>query len=92
MTGLIDVPLGGTLTLSCYYQGVPPPTTQWALNGTVLLENSDSDIEVEFDTITTLTRENLPADGGGVYTCTATNIVGSNGADTSVRVLCEFIS
>ena len=90
VSGIVDSPLGGTLQLSCSYQGIPPPNNvTWRHNDTDLLP-SDPDITIEFDdTSTTLTRTNLPANGGGSYVCIATNVVGAGTVTARVRVQCE---
>jgi len=90
LTGLFDSPLGGTLQLQCNYQGVPPATQVTWQHNTTILQGSDPDIAIEFDDdSTTLTRANLPEDGGGVYACSVTNVVGTGTATIRVRVQCE---
>ena len=78
--------------LSCDYQAIPTPNLiMWSHNGTALMD-SDSDITIVSDsTRTMLTRSNLPADGGGEYTCNATNVAGSGSDDIFVRVQCKCI-
>ena len=84
---MVDVPLGGTLQLSCSILGVPPPDTiSWTHNGT---ERPDLTIESS-DTFTTLTLDDVEEDDGGVYQCIARNVVGENRDSTSVRVQCEL--
>ena len=88
---IVDSPLGRTLQLTCDYQGIPPAVEiTWEHNATIL-QDSDPDITiVADDTNTTLTRSNLPADGGGFYNCSATNVVGTVSHSVRVRVQCEF--
>ena len=76
-------PLNGELQLTCSFQGVPPPdTVTWTHNGTEL---SPTLVTVTA-TDTTLTRTSLPASAGGAYACSASNEVGSNTANTFVRI------
>ena len=42
------------------------------------------------DTMTTLTRTDMSADGGGEYECVAGNLVGQAQIRTDVRVQCEW--
>jgi hypothetical protein len=85
--GLVDVPLGGTLELSCSILGVPPPNSiSWTLNGTELLD-MPPDVTIENTTnSTTLTVSDVEEDEGGVYQCTAGNVVNENSATTNVRI------
>ena len=84
---LVDVPLGGTLQLSCSILGVPPPDNiSWTHNGT---ERPDLTIESN-DTSTTLTLDDVEEEDGGVYQCIASNEVGENRDSTTVRIQCEL--
>ena len=91
--GLVDVPLGGTLELSCSILGVPPPNNiSWTHNGTELLD-MPPDVTIEnTDTSTTLTVSDVEEDEGGVYQSTAGNVVNENSATTNVRIQCELYS
>ena len=76
----------------CNYQQGNPTDTQvtWKHN-TTLLQASDSDITIELTpTSTTLTRANLPVNGGGFYTCTLTNGIGTTDQALRVTVQCKF--
>ena len=87
---LVLVPLGSELQISCSLEGIPPPdTVTWRHNGSVLL-TSDPLISIDNSaTSTSLTRMDISEDGGGLYECEASNEVGSNAANTTVRVQCK---
>ena len=91
--GLVAVPLGGTLELSCSILGVPPPNSiSWTHNSTELLD-MPPDVNIEStDTSTTLTVSDVKENEGGVYQCTAGNVVNENSATTNVRIQCELYS
>ena len=85
--GIQFFPLGRTLTLSCDYQGLPPHiSTSWNHNGSAVMD-SDLDITIISDAIhSVLTRTMIAGDGGGVYSCAATNTVGTGSANISVQI------
>ena len=87
---LVLVSLGSELQIACSLEGIPPPdTVTWRHNGSVLL-TSDPLISIENSTTSTsLTRMDISEDGGGLYECEASNEVGSNAANTTVRVQCK---
>ena len=87
---LVDVPLGGTLQLSCSILGVPPPdSVRWTHNGTLQPDLNRATIE-STDISTTLILTDVAGDEGGSYECIASNLVGENSASTSVRIQCEL--
>ena len=96
LIGLVDVPLGGTLQISCSIGlGVPPlDSIRWTHNGTELLPNNDLNrVNIESSTVaTTLTLDSVETDEGGLYECIAGNPVGENSASTVVRIQCELYS
>ena len=73
---------GATATLVCTSSGGPNNTYQWLENG-VILHGQNSD---------TLTRPNVTASTGGVYTCMISNIAGSHNASTFVFISPHFIN
>ena len=86
------VPLGSELQIACFLEGIPPPdTVTWRHNGSVLL-TSDPLISIENSTTSTsLTRMDISEDGGGLYECEASNEVGSNAANITVRVQRKYL-
>ena len=78
------------LVLMCDYQALPTPdTVMWSLNSSVIV---DSDLITFDNTSTVLTRTTLTADDGGVYTCIATNTVGTGSQDIAVQVQCTYLT
>lgn len=86
-----DVSLGGTLTLTCSFEGVPTPTVSWTQNNTNI---DESDPRVTFTTATnlsTITIINIGRDGGGVYGCVFNNSQGTLVTNVStIRILSKF--
>ena len=79
--------LGGTLTMSCVFVGVPTPTVTWMHNNLVL-SASDPEISITTtDTTSRLVRTNINGNGGGIYGCIAANLLGSTTANV---VLCKL--
>ena len=74
-----NVFLGGTLTLSCVFVGVPTPMVTWMHNDLVL-GASDPEISITTnDNTSQLMRTNIERNGGGggIYRCITTNLLGS---------------
>ena len=91
---LVDVPVGiGTLNISCTLDALPPITeVTWSLNTTLIDPNSDPRITITTtNTATNLIIVGVEANEGGTYECTATNLVGTNSAETNVRIQCERV-
>ena len=81
--------LGGTLTLSCVFVGVPTPMVTWMHNDSVL-SASDPEISITTnDNTSQLVRTNIDRNGGGIYRCITTNLLGSATA-VSQLVLCKL--
>ena len=72
----------GNVTFNCSVQGGPNILYQWLRNG-VSLPNETSDI---------LTIVNASAANGGNYTCTASNVAGSDNSTVSLLVAPTFIT
>ena len=80
------IPRGTTLTLSCDYDSVPPPTITWLHNGSPLSPTDPRVTITSTDSRSDLMRTNLGENEGGTYTCNASNVVGSNSTDINVVV------
>ena len=87
----MNVPVNGTLQISCTYSSNPrPDNVTWIHNsslGPIPLDPADPRITVSFNTtsttlITTLTITELMEDEGGSYECR----VGNNSATTLVNI------
>ena len=76
------IPRGNTLTLFCVYESVPSPDVTWSFNSSPL---SSVDPRI---TTTELCSElalgSLEESEGGMYTCSASNIVGGSSRDIEV--------
>ena len=90
--GYVNVSLGGTLQISCTYDGVPPPNTVfWKQNLTTINSVFDHTYTVKYNnTATTLIGTHMPAYGGGSYDCVARNVLGESQNRTIVQVFCEW--
>ena len=70
-------PLGGSLTLDCTYDSVPPSTVTWFHNGTVLVNGLGNVVITTNESTSNLTVDNLTDESGGEYICTANNTLAS---------------
>jgi len=70
--------IGGNVTLICTAIGIPLPTITWSSDSDdIIVTNSST--EIDFSTIRSeLTLSDLQANDYEMYTCTATNTVGSD--------------
>lgn len=87
----VDVPVNGTLQISCTHSSIPPPdNVTWTHNsslGSTPLDPANPRITVSFnDTSTTLTITKMMEDEGGSYECRPENVVGNNTATTHVNI------
>jgi len=82
--------IGGRFTLTCTAVGIPLPTITWSSNSDNSIATTSS-TEIDFSTIQSeLTFSDLQANDFEMYTCTATNTVGS---DNGTAILgSEFIT
>jgi len=74
----IDIPamMGDNVTFNCTATGIPLPTITWMNESITLM---DSDVIIDSTTIlSTFTLSNLQDDDFDNYTCTATNVFGSD--------------
>ena len=87
--GVQLAPLGGGLTLSCDFDGVPMPTIEWLRNGNLLLSSdSDPHISITTDSDSSLLElTNLQRDSGGQYVCRATNVVGDGSTMVMITIM-----
>ena len=85
------VPRGTTLTLSCDYDSVPPPTITWLHNGSPLSPTDPRVTISSTDSQSTLMHTNLGENEGGTYICNASNVVGSNSVDISVQGCTRYV-
>ena len=70
--------VNGRLTVSCDFVGVPAPNITWTHNSTMDLNESDSSVSIITESDRSVLRvSNLSRDGGGLYSCTASNFLGS---------------
>ena len=69
--------LGGSLTLDCTYDSVPPSTVTWLHNGTVLVNALGNVVITTNESTSMLTVDNLTYESGGEYICTADNTLAS---------------
>ena len=79
-------PVNGTLTLSCTYNAVPPPTITWSHEGSPLDPNDPRITITSTTSRSDLSRDELGQGEGGTYTCGATNVVGSSSVNIEVTV------
>ena len=79
-------PVNGTLTLSCTYNAVPPPTITWSHEGSPLDPNDPRITITSTTSRSDLSRDDLGRGEGGTYTCGATNVVGSSSVNIEVTV------
>lgn len=67
---------GETLTLACSVSGDPEPQVTWAKNGKAISSSEIMDLKYKNGVATLTINEVFPEDEG-VYSCTATNSIGS---------------
>ena len=67
---------GETLTLTCSVNGDPEPQITWAKSGKAISSSEIMDLKYKGGVATLTINEVFPEDEG-VYTCTATNSIGS---------------
>ena len=69
--------LGDKVTLSCTATGRPTPRVVWKKNGQVLLEK---------ETTANLTISSISQADGGIYECSAINIVANDTRTTAINI------
>ena len=86
--GLLEQPRGSTATFICSSSGDPTPLITWYNeNGDDLSSVEDSRVGVVGGT---LTISSVMATDSQLYTCTASNVVGSNTTTVELNVLGEL--
>ena len=79
----------GTLTLTCSFEGIPHPSVEWIYNGLPLSSSNDSITIIDTSDLSegtsTLQWVNASPDTVGMFTCIATNNLGS--AHRSINVV-----
>ena len=73
---------GDHVTFNCSAQGGPGNTYQWQQNG----------IDLDNETMQTLTVSQISATDGGEYTCVVSNAAGNDSASTLLNVSPEIVS
>jgi hypothetical protein len=73
---------GSSGSLECSAMGGPNNEYQWMVNGSIITGETSQN----------LTRSNISADDGGMYTCFASNLAGNDSASTFVFVLPYIVS
>ena len=73
--------LGNSFFIECIYDGTPLPSVIWTKNRTELNEAEDNNIQIiSSHQSSRIEISEANTDSGGEYTCTASNIAGSNSA------------
>ena len=80
----------GTISLSCISDSVPVSVITWFHEGSLLTNGAGGAIINSAGGSSNLMRSGLTTTSGGIYTCVATNVVGS--AMASVEVIIQGIS
>ena len=86
--------IDGTLTLMCSFLGVPLPSLEWTHNGIPLSSSNDSItitsiIGLSYGT-STLQWVNASPDAVGMFTCVASNNLGSANRSINVQIRSKF--
>ena len=79
----VTVTIGSSLTLSCTSRGSPPDTFTWRKNDDPTVLQSTSIIAVDYTSTNAVFRADYSIDSvttsdNGTYTCTVTNLIGSD--------------
>ena len=82
------------LALNCSFVGVPTTSLQWIHNGQPL-SNSNNLVTITITSglsndTSTLQWMNVGFDANGMFTCVATNILGSDRISIGVQILSKF--
>ena len=88
--------IDGTLTLTCSFEGVPLPLLEWVHNG-LPLSNSNISITISntrglSNGTSTLQWVNASPDTVGMFTCVATNNLGSANRSINVQIRSKFVT
>ncbi|XP_071802833.1 hemicentin-1-like isoform X2 [Asterias amurensis] len=74
ITPTLNITLGGSVTMDCDAQGLPPPTIHWVKDGQQLRNNGPN---YAVSSSGTLTVQRVTLDDEGRYVCIASNIAGN---------------
>lgn len=80
----ITISDGEPLLLTCNVKGDPEPQITWAKNGKAIFSSEIMDLKYKNGVATLSIKEVFPEDEG-VFTCTATNSIGS--VDTKCKLM-----
>ncbi|XP_066996542.2 titin isoform X1 [Anabrus simplex] len=81
----IAVVSGQTARFECIVQAEPPPNILWSKNGRIIENSQDYQIQYR-NGVCRLTIPQAYPEDAGIYTCTATNMLGTIGTSGSLQV------
>lgn len=74
ISGTLNITLGGSVTMECDAQGLPPPTIHWVKDGQQLHNNGPNYV---VSSSGALTVQRVSANDEGRYVCIASNVAGN---------------
>lgn len=83
---MVTVLAGSVASLRCTATGDPLPVQSWARNGTAVVSGSRFQIT---DGGRVLTVSSVTEEDGGVYTCHASNTIGTDSSTVVLNVQCK---
>lgn len=87
LPSLLELLTGSTATFTCVPSGDPTPLITWYNENSIDVSSlGDARVQVVGGT---LTINNITSSDSQLYTCTASNVVGSNSATAELNVLGE---
>ena len=88
--------IDSTLTLMCYFEGVPLPSLEWTHNGQPICSGNESITIVTTRVLSNGTSMllwvNASPDTVGMFTCVATNNLGSANRSINVQIQSKFVT
>ena len=86
------VPLGDNLTVSCTAEGRPTPNITWEKNDSSLMSSEIANIFITFsEGKSELIITDFTNSSNGIYSCIATNDVGTDAWIFQVETISEFL-